>query len=185
MLNTKYILLNKSMDAIKNTNANGAAWFVNKIKKVKSSNDEMLAIYNLDSKNTALINVSMFKKEENSIKENYDIDSSAAIVLTKYGTNVLNYTSTSKQELPAIFSEIYYPEGWNCYIDGKESPSFRANYILRGAIIPAGKHTIQWKFEPKTFILGGKVALFGSISLLLSSFLIFGLALSKSWKDKE
>lgn len=185
MMNTKYILLNKSMDAIKNTNANGAAWFVNKIKKVKSSNDEMLAIYNLDSKNTALVNVSKFKKEANSIKENYDIDSSAAIVLTKYGTNVLNYTSTSKQELPAIFSEIYYPEGWNCYIDGKESPSFRANYILRGAIIPAGKHNIQWKFEPKTFILGGKVALFGSISLLLSSFLIFGLALSKSWKDKE
>lgn len=185
MLNTRYIMLNKSMKPIINTKANGAAWFVSNLKKVKSSNEEMLAINNLDSKNSALVNISDSKEIGNQIKSSYVKDSTAEIKLTKYGTKTLSYSSNAKHELPAVFSEIFYEEGWKCFVDKKEIPSFRANYIFRAALIPAGTHTIEWKFEPSSFYLASKIALFGSLTLLASCFLIFGLPIIRMSKKDE
>ena len=100
------------------------------------------------------------------------------ITLTKYGTNSLQYSSESKTELPAVFSEIWYPEGWNCYIDGKKTDKiFRANYVLRGVIIPAGKHKIEWKFEPTSYNTGSTFSLIGSLLLLL---LFTGISVKES-----
>ncbi len=185
MLNTKYIVTNKGAKAIKNVNANGSAWFVNSIKKVNNSNQEMSAVGKINSKNEAVVNAVSFSEPGKDIKESYGVDSSATIKLTKYNLNELTYKSNSKTVLPAIFSEVYYPAGWNCYIDGKITSNFRANYILRGAIVPAGTHTIVWKFEPKTFYTASKVAGFGSILLIISCLLIFGKSLYSNFKPKE
>ena len=182
MLNAKYIVVNKAGKATKNTSANGAAWFVGSIKKVNSSNDEMLGLGNLNTKETAIVNV---KDTKVALKNNYALDSTASIKLTKYGTNELTYAVNSKTELPAIFSEIYYPEGWNCYADGKQIEPFRADYLLRGAVIPAGTKTVVWKFEPQSFYTASKIALIGSLLLLLSVAFILGKALMASLKKTE
>ncbi len=166
MLNTKYLVLDRTKEPIKNVNANGAAWFVGKMKIVNSSNEEMKSLEGLNSKEEAIFN----KKEFPSIalKSRYSKDSTATVKLTNYGTNVLKYSSNSTTELPAIFSEVYYPEGWNCYVDGEQIETFRANYILRGAMIPAGKHNIEWKFEPASYIKGSRYAsIFSILNLLL------------------
>jgi uncharacterized membrane protein YfhO len=166
MLNTKYLIVDRTKNPVKNTNTNGAAWFVGKVKKVNSSNDEMKALEGLNSKNEAIFNAKDFPTI--SVKSAYAKDSNSTIQLTSYGSNNLKYSSNSKTELPAIFSEVYYSEGWNCYVDGiKTDKIFRANYILRGAIIPPGKHAIEWKFEPESFNTGSTYSLIGSIMLLL------------------
>ncbi len=175
MLNTKYLIVDRTKNPVKNTNTNGAVWFVGSVKLVNSSNDEMKALEGLNSKNEAIFNTKDFPSI--SMKKAYSKDSNATIKLTSYGTNVLKYSSNSKTELPAIFSEVYYPEGWNCYVDGKQIETFRANYILRGAIIPAGKHTIEWKFEPESYTKGSTYASIFSILTLLLFFGVIGLEL--------
>jgi hypothetical protein len=184
MLNTKYLVLDRTKEPIKNVNANGAAWFVGTVQLVNSSNDEMKALEGLNSKNEAIFNTKDFPSI--SMKKAYSKDSTATIKLTSYGTDILKYSSNSKTELPAIFSEVYYPEGWNCYVDGKQIETFRANYILRGALIPAGKHNIEWKFEPDSYIKGSTYASIFSILLLLTFFGVSGLELKKELgKDEE
>ncbi len=175
MLNTKYLIVDRTKNPVKNTNTNGAAWFVGTVKLVNSSNDEMKALDGLNSKNEAIFNTKDFPSI--SMKKAYTKDSTATIKLTSYGTNILKYTSNSKTELPAIFSEVYYPEGWNCYVDGKQVEIFRANYILRGAIIPAGKHAIEWKFEPESYTKGSTYASIFSILTLLLFFGVIGFEL--------
>ena len=182
MLNAKYIVVNKAGKATRNTSANGAAWFVGSIKKVNSSNDEMLGLGKLNTKETAVVNV---KDTKVALKDRYALDSTSSIKLTKYGTNELTYALKSKTELPAIFSEIYYPEGWNCYADGKQIESFRADYLLRGAVIPAGTKTVVWKFEPQSFYTASKIALIGSLLLLLSVAFILGKAMMASLKEEK
>jgi hypothetical protein len=177
MLNTKYLVLDRTKEPIKNVNANGAAWFVGKMKIVNSSNEEMKSLEGLNSKDEAIFNKKDFASI--AVKSSYSKDSSATIKLTSYGTNVLKYSSNSKTKLPAIFSEIYYPEGWNCYVDGKQIETFRANYILRGAMIPAGKHAIEWKFEPESYTKGSTYA---SIFSILTLLLFFG---TLAWEGKS
>jgi hypothetical protein len=183
MLNTKYLVLDRTKEPIKNLNANGAAWFVGKMKIVNSSNEEMKSLEGLNSKEEAVFNKKDFASI--AVKSRYSKDSSATIKLTSYGTNVLKYSSNSKTELPAVFSEVYYPEGWNCYVDGKQIETFRANYILRGAIIPPGKHSIEWKFEPASYIEGSTYASVFSILLLLTFFGVSGLELKKALSKEE
>ena len=115
--------------------------------------------------NTAIVNKE-FSKDLAPLNK---IDSTATISLSKYAVNELAYTSNSTFPMNAVFSEIYYSDGWNCYIDGKKTDKiFRANYILRGAMIPAGKHSITWKFEPVSFKKASGYSMIGSLLLLLS-----------------
>lgn len=173
MLNTKYVVTNPNSKALENNNANGAVWFVNSIRKVANANQEMLETGKINSKTEAVVDPSSFSVKGKEIRETYPVDSAASIKLIKYNLNELRYVSNANTELPAIFSEVYYPAGWNCYIDNKLVPSFRANYILRGVIIPAGKHTIDWKFEPSAYHLATKVSGIGSIVLILLVGFIF------------
>jgi hypothetical protein len=177
MLNTKYIILDKAKDPIENTQANGNAWFVSKSIIAANTNEEMKALKGINSRNSLVIN----SKDHGSIIKDLNKNSKSEtdkITLTKYGTNSLQYSSESKTELPAVFSEIWYPEGWNCYIDGKKTDKiFRANYVLRGVIIPAGKHKIEWKFEPTSYNTGSTFSLIGSLLLLL---LFTGISVKES-----
>jgi len=79
----------------------------------------------------------------------------------------------------AVFSEIYYPKGWNAYLDGKLTPHFRADYVLRAMVLPAGNHKVVFKFEPEVYALGEKISLISSLILIL---LILVLASAECWK---
>jgi hypothetical protein len=172
--------VDRNKTPVYNPNANGNAWFVNKLVQATSSNEEMKKLGKLNTKDQALIG-----PEVKLNKVNYAMDSTATIKLLQYGTNELKYKSKSKSAGFAVFSEIYYPDGWNCYIDGTLVTYNRVNYVLRGNEIPAGTHTIVWKFEPKSYLAGSSYSLLGSIALLLVFFSVGGLEVKKSLNQKE
>lgn len=185
MLNTRYLSFNPGSTALKNKGANGNAWFVGQIKKVDNANDEMNILGKLNSKKEAVLNIKDFADLGNVLSTTYAVDSSCTVHMTSYDVNSISYQSNSKVEAPAIFSEIYYPEGWNCYIDGEKTDKiFRANYILRGALIPAGKHKIEWKFEPESFSSSSTTSMVGSGLLFAFVFGSFGFLLFGSMKSK-
>ena len=102
-------------------------------------------------------------------KNNFQLDSLASIKLTEYKPNYLKYESNNSNEGFAVFSEVYYSNGWKTFIDDKKANHIRVNYTLRGMEIPAGKHTIEFRFDPDVVKTGSSIA-------LTSSFL-FGLLL--------
>ena len=172
MLNVKYIIQTDKKGKefpVQNPDINGNAWFVKEVKMVNSADAEMKALDKLDTKNVAVINYLEFrtriKIEGNS--QFFQKDSSATITLDSYKPNHLKYTSNNANEGLAVFSEMYYKNGWNATIDGKVAGIFRANYALRALQIPAGKHTIEFKFEPQVVKTGSTIALFSSIGMLL------------------
>jgi hypothetical protein len=162
MLNTKYIIFNPDTTPVKNPYANGAAWIVKNIKIVKDANEEIKALDSIDTKHTAIIEKSFV----NILPRNYKYDSLAFIHLKLYRPNHLIYETNAANEQVGIFSEIYYKDGWNAYIDGKPSSYFRANYVLRAITIPAGKHSIEFKFEPATYYLSKKLSYAGSFLII-------------------
>jgi len=180
MLNTRYVIVDPSKPAIKNTNANGPAWFVENIKKVGSSNEEMSALYKMNSKTSAVVHTD-FKGVKNPTGK----DTLSTIKLVSYKTKTLTYASSNTYEAPAIFSEVYYPEGWNCYIDGKQAEPFRANYILRGVMVPAGKHQIEWRFEPKSYQRSNVLGAVGSIGLIIGFIVVLGITLKNAKPETE
>lgn len=173
MLNTKYVIQvdekGQEFPAV-NPDANGNAWFIKEVKFVDAPDEEMKALDSIDSKNQVVINNKEFKVSNST---SYEKDSTATIVLNKYKPNYLKYTSNNANKGLAVFSEIYYPKGWNVTIDGKEATHFRVDYTLRGMEVPAGKHTIEFKFEPQVVKTGSTIALFSSIGMIL--FLIGGI----------
>lgn len=167
MLNTKYVIQvdEKGQEyPIINPDANGNAWFVSEVKFVNTPDEEMKALDKLDTKNQAVFNQKEFK---NAISKTYQKDSTATIVLNSYKPNHLKYTSNNSQKGLAVFSEIYYPKGWKATIDGKPADHFRVDYTLRAMEIPAGKHTIEFKFEPQVVKTGSTIALISSIVMIL------------------
>ncbi|TXD48733.1 YfhO family protein [Polaribacter sp. IC073] len=165
MLNTKYFIVPDDKgkpQAQQNDEANGNVWFVNKLIPVKNANEEILALDSLKTKRAAVILESNFNVSNFSIEK----DTMASIQLTDYDVTSITYASTSEKAQFAVFSEIYYKEGWNAYVDGKLTPHFRVNYVLRGMEIPAGEHKIEFKFEPEV-IQKGKVVSLISYGLLL------------------
>lgn len=168
MLNVKYIIQTdeKGQEVpVLNSKANGNAWFVKELKKVNSADDEMKSLTDLDTKNVAVFQAEPFTK--GIIKQQFSTDSMATIKLTSYKPNHLKYTSNNKNEGFAVFSEMYYKNGWNAFIDGKSSDYLKVDYTLRGMNIPAGKHTIEFKFEPQVVKTGSTIALISSFGMIL------------------
>ena len=167
MLNTKYFIFEDGSQRETmqiNTEANGNAWLVNSIKVIDSANDEIKALDSLKTKNEAVINSKSISAD---FRTNYPIDSMASIFLTKYKANELAYEFSSNENQFAVFSEIYYKDGWNAYIDGQLMPYYNVNYVLRGMEIPSGKHTIEFKFEPTVIKKGNTITLVSYCFLLL------------------
>ena len=167
MLNTKYFIVkgkNGAPDVQINMNALGNCWFVDNIKWVDNADGEMEALNTFDPAKTAIIN----KRFENYFDNiNITTDSNAVITLTDYKPNHLTYSAKTTKNSLAVFSEIYYPEGWNVYIDGEKSDHIQVDYVLRAMVIPAGEHTIEFKFEPKVYFVGEKISAVSMIILLL------------------
>lgn len=181
MLNTKYFISSPSTPAIQNNQANGNAWFVSSVKKAKSANEEIKLLGTLDTKKVAVSS----DKEAGALASSYKLDANSSVNLKRYATNELNYTSKNSSDGVIVFSEIYYPDGWNCYIDGKKTAYFRVNYLLRGVKVAAGNHKIDWKFEPNSYLTGSTYSFMGSIILLLAFFGVGGMELKKSFKEEK
>tara|TARA_B100001142_G_scaffold301946_1_gene328061 strand:- start:25887 stop:28262 length:2376 start_codon:yes stop_codon:yes gene_type:complete len=161
MLNTKYVI-SRNGQVQQNPGALGNSWFVDSVNIVSNADDEIAALNGFNPSNTAIVD----KKFAEQIIDDLD-NSNANISLSEYQPNYLKYNSRSTNDGIAIFSEIYYDKGWNAYIDGVLKPYFRANYVLRGMLIPKGDHVIEFKFEPSTYKTGETVSLASSIILLL------------------
>ncbi len=166
MLNVKYLIQTDKEGKefpVQNPGANGNAWFVSQVKSVNSADDEMKALGKLNTMNVAVINTKDFDSKDKAFAK----DSSATIKLDLCKPNHLKYTSNNANKGLAVFSEIYYKNGWNAFVDGKAVDYFRADYTLRALEIPAGKHTIEFKFEPQVIKTGSTIVLFSSIGMLL------------------
>ncbi|MEN8187389.1 MAG: YfhO family protein [Bacteroidota bacterium] len=171
MLNTKYFIFpdeNNRPTVQLNDEANGNAWFVDNVKFVNSADEEIKALDSLNTKEIAVVS-NEFKDELKGFT--FQKDSTATINLIEYKANKLVYESNSTTDQIAIFSEMYYKDGWNTFVDGKFTPHFRANYVLRATIIPKGKHKIEFKFEPEVIQAGSYITL---ISLGLIFFITLG-----------
>lgn len=163
MLNTKYIIADDDKGNIfpyENTDANGNAWFANEVQKLSSANEEIKALDSLNTKLKAVTTQAIPNKK-------YLVDSTATISISDYKPNYLKYQSNNNSDGFAVFSEIYYSNGWKSFIDGKEMPHYRVDYVLRGMIIPKGKHTIEFKFEPDVIKTGSAISLISSVLLVL------------------
>lgn len=167
MLNVKYVIQADEEGqpiALENPSANGNAWFVEKVQVVNSADEEMQALDKLDTKKIAVYNSSSNEKTNfNAIGK----DSLATIQLEKYEPNYLKYTANNGKSGFAVFSEMYYKNGWKATIDGQEVPIYNVDYVLRGLSIPAGKHTVEFTFEPQVVKTGSSIALFSSIAMIL------------------
>lgn len=157
MLNARYVVTsgqNGQVQVQRNPDALGNAWFVDQYQLVEDPNAEILALKELNPADTAIID----KRFASMVQgKNLERDSNSVIVMEHqkpYNPDYVVYkTKTSKEQL-AVFSEVYYAPDWRAYIDGKPADYFRANYILRAMVIPAGEHTVEFKCEaPKLFKL--------------------------------
>ncbi len=176
MLNVKYVVQEDEKGirypAI-NQEANGNAWFVEKLTQVPNADAEIKALADLNTANEAVVNSD---KVKDLARFNFQRDSTASITLTDYQPNHLKYRTRNKYSGLAVFSEMHYPHGWNAFIDGKPVPHFKVNYVLRAMEIPKGRHDIEFKFEPEVVETGRKITL-GS-SILLGLILLGGIGFS-------
>ncbi|MBE9490508.1 MAG: YfhO family protein, partial [Bacteroidetes bacterium] len=173
MLNTKYIIgqgENGKPVVYTNPDANGNAWFVRDLEEVTSANDEIMALDSLDTRNKAVYAITPLTKQK-ELNNRFMVDSTASISVMEYKPNYIKYNSNNSNDGFAVFSENYYADGWQAYIDGIKTEHIRVNYVLRGMQIPIGNHIIEFKFEPQVIKTGSTIALASSI---LIGFLLIG-----------
>lgn len=178
MLNMKYVILPdqnnpKQTVAIKNVYALGNCWLVKDVRYVPNADAEMAALDSIDPANIVVIDQSF----KNKVPFEPVYDSAAYISLIKNENDDITYDFNAATNQFAVFSEMYYSKGWNAFIDGKQTDYAKVDYALRGLAVPAGKHTIEFKFEPKSVALGELLAKIASLIawafLLLSCFMIW------------
>lgn len=173
MLNTKYFIFpagqQRQTVSILNPHAYGNAWFVNKVQYVNNANEEIDALDSIIPTETAVVDA-RFKDVLKGATESYK-DSLSSIRLTSYAPNRLTYETNNAQDGIAVFSEIYYPDGWHVTIDGQPAELARADYILRTMHVPAGQHTIEMRFDPTSLHVTEGIA-YGALALLVIGIIV-------------
>lgn len=169
MLNVKYLIQpSKSGEpiAVPNPEAMGNAWFVKQYKMVKNADQEIASLDKLEPQNMAFVD-ERFAEQLKGLAIQYD--STNSITLSSYKPNALSYKTDAKTPQLAVFSEIFYKgnQDWKAFVDGKETPHLRANYVLRAMVVPAGKHTVEFRFDPVAVRNGHRIDLLASIALVL------------------
>ncbi|MDR0419813.1 MAG: YfhO family protein [Prevotellaceae bacterium] len=168
MLNAKYIIHDKNAEPFVNNHTYGNAWFVDEIRMVENADEEMAMLASIVPNRTALVDKRYEELVNNFVPgKGGDADN---IYMTSYAPNKVKYEASAENDRLAVFSEVYYKDGWNVFIDGQPAPHFRTNWILRGMIVPAGKHSIEFVFKPSEFYT------FISISRAVSGLIILALA---------
>jgi Bacterial membrane protein YfhO len=178
MLNAKWIITGEQgkEQAVQNPGALGNAWFIKGINFVKGPVAEMKGLTGLNTKDSAVVDES-FKAMITAFSP---ADSTAAIKQTIFDNDAITYESNSATNNIAVFSEIYYKD-WHAYIDGKRTDYFRANYVLRAMMVPAGKHTIEFKFEPEIYLISRRISAIAAWLLLL----VLTVALFAEWRKSK
>ena len=168
MLNTKYFIVQNRETGEQfpqqNPDALGNAWFIQKLSFVNNADEEIASLTNFNPATTAFVDIRFKDAISDTIRT---VDSAAFIRLETYAPNHLQYSVQTAHDATAVFSEIYYKKGWNGYINNELVPHFRVNYVLRAMEIPAGTHTIDFKFEPHMYAVSNKVSLVSSLILLI------------------
>jgi Bacterial membrane protein YfhO len=181
MLNIKYFIRKdrngQTETYQKNDSALGNCWLVKNIQYVKDANAEMNSLGNFNPADTAVVQ-DTFKS---SIPFEPVYDSSASIALVKNDNDVVTYTFNAASNQFAVFSEVYYKSGWKAYIDGKEAPIVKVNYVLRGLAVPAGKHDIKFEFKPQGYYKGKSLTSIFSIVLLV----ILAIGIFMEWRNRN
>ncbi len=172
MLNTKYFITPNGLQV--NPDAMGAGWFVDSVKWVNSANDEILALNSINVSSTAVIN----EKYREKVQDFEPKTEGDTISLVDYNPDHLTYKTTTQGNRLAVFSEVYYPD-WKVFIDGQEADLFSTNYVLRGVVIPAGNHMVEFVFHPAIYYTSNK------ISLIAFYILIAGLVIAVGWSIRN
>ncbi len=183
MLNTKYIIYNPKASPLHNSQALGNAWFVEDVELVNNADEEIAALDNLNPASEAVVDE---RFSDVLTKVSFDSGSQPVIELKEYQPNYLKYEANVEKGTPlAVFSEIYYDKGWNAYVDGELVDYVRVNYILRALPIPSGKHEVEFKFEPQSYIVGNKISLASSIILILALIGVVIYELKKKGRNEK
>jgi len=163
MLNTRYFIVenpqNHQVMAQKNPMAFGPAWTVKGIKYVSNADEEMKALDSTHVRDTAII----LEKYKPLVKFNPTPDSAATIKVKDYLNDIIRYEFNASSNQFVVFSEVYYDKGWNAFIDGQKADYVKTDYVLRGMSVPAGKHLIEFRFEPRSYELGNTLTTVGSL----------------------
>ena len=162
MLNVGYFKFNNTSNGvIKNNFQFGKAWYVSKLEKVKNPKEEIEKLRNQNLKNTAIVDNSKFP----NLKNQYNSD--GTIITESYKPYHMIYKTSNFESSFLVFSEIFYPKGWEVYVNNQPSNFVRVNYILRGLEIPAGENTIEIKFKPNSYVYGNLITKYSSLILIL------------------
>jgi hypothetical protein len=162
-LNTKYVIVNKNGRPLQNPLRHGNAWFVSGLQSVPDADAEIQTLDQVNLREKAVVREPMLARLASG--PNVPFAPSGQITLSTYDPEKLVYQSQSPQDGLVVFSEVYFPEGWKLKVDGKETPLIRTNYLMRGAVIPAGKHTVTMTFE-KDFQTARMIGILAHVLLL-------------------
>ncbi len=176
MLNCRYIIRDGKAETLAEafgTEPLGAAWFVSGIDRRSGAREELTALGQTDLRTTAVVDD---KTELGS--RSYDTD--GTITLTEYLPHRLKYEYESQGDALAVFSEIYFPEGWTASVDGEEAPYFRVDYLLRGMELPAGRHTVEWRFRAPKWEMAEGITLASSVAILAAC---AALIIAAVWRE--
>ncbi len=182
MLNTRYAIVpgdDGQPEAVFRDTAFGAAWFVDSVVYAPTARAEIDALGTLDLRTTAVVATGTPLPAVSS-----GADPAARIELTEYRPNYLKYEYSAPEEAVAVFSEIYYADGWTAYVDGTETPYFQADYVLRAMLLPAGAHTVEWRFRAPHWTAVEGVTLAASLAILGAALAMLALWLMKNKRSE-
>ena len=170
MLNTRYFILplqGGKTAPVFNPHTYGNAWFVDNVEYVDNANEEIDALHDINPRHTAVVD----RRFAEQVRASSAADSLDTVVLKEYQPNALKYEVNSKNGGVVVFSEIYYP-GWISTIDGEEVEHGRADYILRAMNVPAGKHVVEFRFDPKSLHLTETIAYIALVLLAVGGVVV-------------
>ena len=160
MLNTKY-LISEDGEVILRPTAFGAAWFTDSVLGVRGAAEEIQALGLVDLSSTAIV-------DERDLPAQTAFSTEGTITLEQYAPNYLKYSYNAAEDVFAVFSEIYYDKGWSITIDGTPAEAIRVDYILRGAVLPAGEHIVEWRFRAPYWSITSAITAICSLLVVLA-----------------
>lgn len=182
MLNAKYFKLDESANGVfRNPNALGHAWFVEEVLTVSSADEEIEALASFDPASEAIVNGTQFAVQQASFQS----DSTASVRLVSYENRHIVYEAANANPGLIVFSEVYYPHGWQVTINGTEATPIRANYVLRALEVPAGNNRIEFRFEPASYEVGSVITGASSYLVALLVLVAGGLAIFRATKPSD
>ncbi len=169
MLNSRWVIMpgQGGNIPIQNPYAMGNAWFVDDIHFANNADEEIDLLGKIDLRTQAVAD----KKFEKVLqgKAVTPADSASTIALAEYDSDYIIYNVDARKDELAVFSEIYYPKGWQISIDGEPAEMLRANYTLRALPIPAGKHVVEFRFAPQSIKVTDTIAFIAMFIMLLTA----------------